>query len=87
MQDTVDQAHDAVPRTLAGIIQGARLGMGRRAGRRQRSPARAYAPRAVSAGKRLAGRERGKACISALVAVPWTRCPPGVGSLSAEPMA
>jgi hypothetical protein len=35
MQDTVDQAHDAVPRTLADIIQDARLGMGRRAGRRQ----------------------------------------------------
>jgi hypothetical protein len=35
MQDTVDQAHDAVPRILADIIQDARLGMGRRAGRRQ----------------------------------------------------
>jgi hypothetical protein len=27
MQDTVDQAHDAVPPTLADIIQGARPGM------------------------------------------------------------
>ena len=51
-----------------------------------RSSAQAYAPTAASAGNRLAGRERRKACSSALVAVSWTRCSPGeVGSLSAKP--
>jgi hypothetical protein len=44
------------------------------------------APRADSAGKRLAGSERRKACSSALVAVSWTRCSPGeVRSLREKP--
>jgi hypothetical protein len=51
-----------------------------------RSSAQAYTPKAVTAGNRLAGRERRKSCSSRLVMVSWTRCSPGdVGSLSAKP--
>jgi hypothetical protein len=38
MQDTVDQAHDAVPRTLTDIIQDVRLGAGRTAPDRRGRP-------------------------------------------------
>ena len=55
--------------------------------RSSRLPAQAYGPRAASAGNRLAGSERRKACSSALVAASWMRCSAGeVGSLSAKPM-